>query len=110
MKKITEFTKEELLSLGCKEWKKPDSEEVRYYLNQNEITKLLENFDLRIEMGLSRAKYYTYLNQKFWFVFMPRAKRFNFKSSLPYGNTDLKYIIEAFNIYLNELLNKIQTQ
>ncbi|EMQ2240860.1 hypothetical protein WCV98_004576 [Salmonella enterica] len=81
------------------EWKKPASDEVRYYINTKEIMNLWS--EDKIKLGYSRRERSELEAHKWWYVESKKGG-FVLKTSMSYNNTKHKYIFPSLSGVLIE--------
>lgn len=81
------------------EWKKPDSDEVRFYINTKEIMNLWS--EDKIELGYSKRERGELESHKWWYVESKKGD-FVLKTSMSYNNTKHKYIFPSLSKVLIE--------
>lgn len=76
------------------EWKKPDSDEVRFYINTKEMMNLWS--EDKIVLGYSKRERVELESHKWWYVESKKGG-FVLKTSMSYNNTKHKYIFPTIS-------------
>jgi hypothetical protein len=94
------ITAEGLLRLGAKEWLKPGSDEVRYYINADKLLELADDYDVTNTM--SNAEELVFSHNKWWFT-----ESMHLKTSLSFKDTKHKYLMSSVPKLVQDLLEEI---